>query len=167
MRHLVLLGLMGSGKSTVGARVAQRLGLVYLDGDEQLTALTGATAAEFAANDGLERLHELEADVALGLLARPGPTIIGLAASVVDDPRVLPALRYAARTVWLDAPVEQLVARVGEKPHRPLPADVTGLLTRQREERGPRFAAAADMVLEVEKLTADEAADAVAAFYAT
>jgi shikimate kinase len=166
MRHLVLVGLMGTGKSTIGAMVGERLGLPYVDGDEQLEARNdGATAAQIAERDGIDHLHQLEADLLLDLLSRHEPSVIGPAASVIDDPRVLPALGYAARTVWLDAPVEQLAGRVAEKPHRPIEDDVVGMLTRQREERGPRFAAAADFVVDLGTLSRDEATDAIAAFF--
>ena len=166
MRHLVLIGLMGTGKSTIGAMVAERLGLPYVDGDEQLEARNGgSTAAEIAERDGLDHLHQLEADLFLDLLSREEPLVIGPAASVIDDERVLPALAGAARTVWLDAPVDQLVERVKEKPHRPLGPDVFEQLTRQRAERAPRFAAAADFVVDLSKLSRDEAAEAITAFF--
>lgn len=165
MRHLVLLGLMGTGKSTIGRLVAERLGLPYVDGDEVLEGRNGgATAAEIAATEGLVRLHEQEADLLLDLLAREEPSVIGAAASVVDDQRVAAALADAATTVWLDAPVDELAERVAEKPHRPLGDDILGQLTRQREERGPRYAEVADLTLDLSDLTGEEAADRIASF---
>jgi shikimate kinase len=156
---------MGTGKSTIGRLLAERLGLPYLDGDEVLEERNaGATAAEIAEAEGLDRLHQQEADLLLDLVARDEPSVIGAAASVVDDPRVAAALADAATAVWLDAPVDQLAERVVEKPHRPLGDDVLGQLTRQREERGPRYAEVADLTVDLADLAPDEAADRIAAF---
>ncbi len=156
---------MGTGKSTIGRLLVERLGLPYLDGDEVLEERNaGATAADIAEAEGLDRLHEQEADLLLDLLARDEPSVIGAAASVVDDPRVAAALVDAATAVWLDAPVDQLAERVAEKPHRPLGDDVLGQLTRQREQHGPRYAEAADLTVALADLTPDEAADHIATF---
>ena len=70
-RHVVLLGLMGAGKTSIGRVVAERLGLPLIDGDERLAELTGGrTAAEISEERGLGVLHDLEAEIADRRLGR-------------------------------------------------------------------------------------------------
>lgn len=89
----MLLGLMGSGKTTVGRRLAAALHLEFADNDDLLRARTGASPAQIAARDGADALHRLEADV-LGDALDQGPRrIITAAASTVLDPEVARRLR--------------------------------------------------------------------------
>ena len=91
-RHILLVGLMGAGKTTIGRELAGRLGRPFLDSDAQLAALGGRTAREIAAADGIERLHELEATALLAALDEPVPSVIAAAASVIEDPASRAAL---------------------------------------------------------------------------
>jgi shikimate kinase len=84
-RHVALVGLMGTGKSTAGRIVARRLGRPYVDNDDGLEAAAGRTAREIQDDDGEEALHALELEVLRGALARTEPAVIGAAASVVDS----------------------------------------------------------------------------------
>src|SRR3546814_12954624 len=87
-RHIVLLGLMGAGKSSVGRRVAKRLDRELIDGDVVLDERTGGmTAAEVADSEGIDALHDMEAQIALDALASPTPAVIGPAPSTIEvDP---------------------------------------------------------------------------------
>ena len=96
LRHVVLVGLMGSGKTTVATLVAQRLGWAIRDSDADLLAATGRSAREFAAADGIDRLHAWEIDHLLEALDGPDPTIIAAAASVIDAAGVRPRLEDPA-----------------------------------------------------------------------
>src|SRR3546814_19773363 len=83
-RHIVLLGLMGAGKSSVGRRVAKRLDRELIDGDVVLDERTGGmTAAEVADSEGIDALHDMEAQIALDALASTTPAVIGPAASTL------------------------------------------------------------------------------------
>src|SRR5215213_9019211 len=85
-RHVVLLGLMGAGKTSIGRIVAERLGVELIDGDELLADRTGGrTAAEIAASDGIDALHQIEADIAITALSTREPAVIGPAASVCES----------------------------------------------------------------------------------
>src|SRR5687768_4261670 len=102
-RHIVLLGLMGSGKTSIGRRVAEQLGWPLIDGDDELEARNdGRTAAEIADALGIDALHAMEAEVALEALARPEPAVIGPAASTIENDRVRTALADHW-VVWLKA----------------------------------------------------------------
>ena len=117
-RHLVLVGLMGSGKTTVGLLVAGRLGRPYVDNDEELGRRVGLTAREFTAREGIEALHRAEADAFTAMLDRPEPSVLGAAASVIELPDVRDLLARHF-VVWLDADAEVLAARAATGSHRP------------------------------------------------
>src|SRR5687767_9702466 len=110
-RHIVVVGLMGSGKSTVGRALAEHLGLAFLDNDELLEARCGRTAAEVQDAGGRAELHRLEAEVLCEALARPQPCVVTAAASVVEDDAALARLEHH-QVVWLRASDEVLIARV-------------------------------------------------------
>src|SRR3546814_11240802 len=81
-RHIVLLGLMGAGKSSVGRRVAKRLDRELIDGDVVLAERTGGmTAAAVANSESIAALHDMEEQIALDALASPTPAVLGPAAS--------------------------------------------------------------------------------------
>jgi shikimate kinase len=151
---------MATGKTTVGAVVAEALGRALLDCDELLTARTGATAAEIAERDGVDALHALEADVLLDALRASDPAVITAAGSTIEFESCRAALRDAF-VVWLRADVAQLAARIREKPHRPLDDNVEEQLRDQAARRDALFAAAADLVIDVDERSPDVAADLV------
>ncbi len=165
-RHVVLLGLMSSGKSSVGRRVAERLGRPLIDGDELLEARTGSTAAQIADAEGIERLHELEAEIVLEALTSTEPAVIGPAASVIEVDAVRSALADHV-VVWLAAPAAHLARKAGEKDHRPLldEGDPLELFERQLAVREPLAVAMAALVVDVTTLSKDDQADAIAALF--
>ena len=165
-RHVVLLGLMGAGKTTIGALVAERLGRPLIDGDERLAELTGGrTAAQISDERGLDALHALEAEIALAALAGADPAVIGPASSVCESAAVRDAL-VTPIVVWLHAPVDYLVATAGQKSHRPLldDGDPVELFEAQSAIREPLVLPLADLVVDVAAVTDEEAADAIVAF---
>ena len=148
-RPIVLIGLMGSGKTSVGTALAERLGRSLWDGDVQLKELTGMTAAALGAERGIDVLHRLEVEVlALGLAHRPAP-VVGAAAAVVLDAR-LPSLLGQAWTVWLRVDVSHLVTRLRhDDGHRPLLAgDLLATLREMARTRDPLYAQVADLTLD-------------------
>jgi shikimate kinase len=146
--HVVLVGLMGAGKTTVGERLADELGVPFVDGDAALTALTGRDAATVAAVDGVPALADLEARVLLDALAAPRPSVIAAAASVVDDPSCRRALRGPnVAVVRLRARPRTLAARHGAGSHRrPLGPDLVAAFAAQSRARASRFAAVRPLV---------------------
>jgi shikimate kinase len=162
-RHIVLLGLMGTGKTSVGRRVAARLGRPLLDGDAVLEERTGGrTAADIADVEGAEHLHRLEAEIALDLLGTSTPAVIGPAASVVE----VEAVRHALAghlVVWLTGPVERLAADATGQSHRPFldDGDPVALFEAQMARRAPLVLPIADLVLDVYETSKDDQAAAV------
>jgi shikimate kinase len=134
--HVVLIGTMGSGKSTVGRLLASMLGLPFWDNDDWLFHRDGRTAAAIASQRGADALHQREADVLLEGLDHEGPAVVAAAASAVLDPRVRDRLRSDGLVVWLHAAPGALEARLADPGDRPSlgssPARLAGELQRAR-----------------------------------
>lgn len=138
--------MQGVGKTTVGTIVAERAGLDHLDGDAALTALTGKTAGELAAAEGVPALHDLEIELATAALESDEPAIVTPAASVLDDPDTVDLIRRRSRlVVVLEADPEVLAARVGDDHRRAMTADE---LAGRWESRRPAAVGVADLVLD-------------------
>ena len=143
--HLVIVGLMGSGKTTVGAALAAALGRPHRDSDADLFASTGRTARELAVDIGVGPLHELELRHLLDALAEPDPVVISAAASTIDEPAGRAALADPAVTVvWLRIGPAAAAARQAPDDHRPLPE----ALDVQARRRDPLFGDAADLTVD-------------------
>jgi shikimate kinase len=156
---------MGAGKTSVGRRVAERLGRPLLDGDEVLSDRTGGkTAADIVDAEGAERLHALEAEIALELLRSGPPAVIGPAASAIEVEVVRESLA-GHFVVWLTGPVERLAADAASKPHRPFVKDTDPLelLSRQMAIREPLVLPIADLTIDVYAMPKDAQADAIVA----
>jgi shikimate kinase len=152
-KPVVMVGLMGSGKTTVGRLISERLGVPLSDSDPFLRDRYGASAAEIAAREGADVLHEREAEHVLAEL-RGEPKVITAAASTVEDPRVRAALRDAF-VVWVDAPDEVLAERMRSGTHRPgfRPAEM-------RARRGAYFREVGDLTCDVSVMTPEQVASA-------
>lgn len=159
---MVLLGLMGSGKTSVGRRVAERLGRRLVDGDAVLEAATGRTAREVADAQGIDELHRREVAIALGALGATAPSVIGPGAFVIEDAEVRSALEGHV-VVWLTASAEHLASRAAGKGHRPLvhDGDVLALMQEQLRVREPLALALADLVIDITTSTRDEQAESI------
>ena len=141
-RHIVVMGLMGSGKTTIGRALAERLGLPYRDSDADIEADEGRTAREIAATDGVERLHDLELAHLGRRLGEPGRSVISAAASVIDEPSARPLLEAPGVTVvWLRIDPATAARRAARGDHRPSPEP----LVEQAARRDPVFRAVADI----------------------
>ena len=163
---VVLVGLMATGKTTIGRCLAARLGTGFHDSDQDIERETGGlTVADLAAAQGEEGMHRREAEHLLGALAPRVPVVVAAAASTVDDPACVAALREPAVTVvWLRASVATMAARFGSGPHRPsFGQEPAALLAAQARERGPRFARVADLVVDVDGRSPSDVVDQVVA----
>jgi shikimate kinase len=157
MGHIVLVGLMGSGKTTVGAALAAELGVPHRDSDADIERDTRMTGRQRAARDGIEALHALEARHLLDALAQPGTTVISPAASVLDDPECQSALRDPRHlVVWLDANPAALAARLQPDDHRPaIGSDMRDALERQTTQRASALREVADLTLDATRPPAE------------
>lgn len=147
-RHVVLVGAMGCGKTTIGRLLAARIGRRFLDNDETLVARTRAAAAAVVDRDGVDELHRIEADIVVDHLATHLPAVIAAAASVVDDERARQALSGPCLVIWLEGDPVVLARRAGGGSHRPF-ADDPDEQQRLARTRAANFAAIADLVVDV------------------
>jgi shikimate kinase len=157
-RHVVLVGMMGAGKSAVGRRVAARLVWSFSDSDTVVEDRTGRTVGEIWRHDGEEAFRVLEADALQEALADPTPSVIAAAGGTVLDPRNRQAMAEAdAVVIWLRADPSILLGRVRHGDHRPLLGDdAKGTLERLHEERVALYEEVADAVIVVDDLDLDE-----------
>jgi shikimate kinase len=162
-QHVVLVGLMGSGKSTVARILAERLGRRLVDTDSVIEQRTGRTVREIFATDGEEAFRTLETEVLVQSLAESEPAVIAAAGGVVLRPENRAALTDSgARVVWLSADPATLVERVRGGGHRPLlDADPEGTLQRMHTDREPLYREVADLIVRVDGRSAVEVAEAV------
>lgn len=118
-RSIVLVGLMGSGKSTVGRRLAQRLGMRFSDADDEIERAAGMTVSDIFARFGEAHFRDGERRVIARLLSgKPLVLATGGGAFINDDTRAL--ILRDSLCIWLDADIPTLVERVGRRGHRPL-----------------------------------------------
>jgi shikimate kinase len=165
-RHLVLIGLMGAGKTTVGRRCAQRLGRPFVDTDDLVVAMTGMPFAEFFAEFGEPAFRDLERQAVADVSASPEPLVIACGGGTVIDPENRTRLRATGTVVWLQAPVPVLANRVGTGESRPLLAgDPVGALTRLGATREAAYEATAHARVDTGARDVDAAADAVLDLY--
>jgi shikimate kinase len=167
--HLLLVGLMGAGKSTVGARCAKKLGRPFIDTDDLVQTTAGMTIPEVFALYGESRFRALEREALADACASPRPAVIacGGGAVVHTDNRRL--LRSAGVVVWLQARPEVLVDRVGRgsaREERPLLAGGPGAtLERLADVRASAYEAVARAAVDTSTRSVDEVVDAVLAAY--
>ena len=144
-----MIGGMGAGKTEVGTLVASRLQIPWYDNDVELTAQSGRTAAELAAEGAA--LHDHESSQLHRKALDPPPFAAGVAAGVADRPDDLALLRRTGWVVYLRARLETILLRVSQDPQRPwLDADPEVWLAAHLSSREPAYVGAADVVLDVD-----------------
>jgi shikimate kinase len=160
--------MMGSGKTTVGRIVADRLGWAFLDSDDVIEARTGRTVREIFAADGEAVFRRLESDVLAEALALSEPAVIAAAGGTVLADENRRAMREgAAVVVWLRADPAALAARVANGEHRPLlDEDPAGVLARLDAQREPLYRGVADAVVDTADLRPHDVAERVLALVA-
>ena len=142
-RPIVLIGLMGVGKTTIGRRLAQRLSLPFVDADVEIESAAGMTITEIFERFGEAHFRDGERRV-IARLVDGSPKVIatGGGAFLNDETRAL--ILDQAITIWLDAPPHVLAERVAKRDHRPLlrGKDPLKVLTELAAVRNPVYALA-------------------------
>jgi shikimate kinase len=147
---VLLIGMMGAGKTTVGRELAARTGWPYVDNDDLLRRQTGREPAEIKATEGEDVLHLAESDALDAALDLPPPRIIGVAAAAVLDPAAREALREGGHVVWLRARPETLLERIGSGAGRRDDATDLDWLRKQTREREMLYASVATQIVDVD-----------------
>lgn len=144
--NVYLIGMPGSGKSSVGRALAKRLSVPFVDLDEEVESEAGATPAEIFAEGGEERYRELEKSALSRVSARNRAVVACGGGTVIDaDNRTI--LRASGKIVWLDLPLELLKERVVPGSDRPLIRG-EGDLERLQTEREPFYKEIADAAVD-------------------
>jgi shikimate kinase len=161
--HIVLVGMMGVGKSTVGRALAAALDRPLFDSDEMIEDRTGRTVREIWLADGEPVFRALETEVLLEALEGDEPSVIAAAGGVVLSETNRSILQSAdADVVWLLADVEVLVDRTRSGGHRPLlDTDPEAALRRMFDERAPLYQEVADAIVSVDNRSVHDVAKAV------
>ncbi len=162
-RSIALIGLRGSGKTTVGRELARRLGSNHIDTDEMIVAHAGVSIAAIFREQGEPHFRNLEREAIANLVSSP-PHIISVGGGAVLDPANVAALREVAQIVWLTAPPSILWQRIESDPRtaadRP-PLTTCGGRAGMAQlliQREPLYRAAADLVVD----TLDKSPEVVA-----
>jgi len=143
-KPLVLVGLMGAGKTAVGRRVASQLGIPFIDADAEIEKAAGCTISEIFTREGEEGFRAGERRVVARLLDTEPIHVLatGGGAFMEQDTRTL--IKKMGISLWLRADLDVLFERVSRRSHRPLlkTADPKGTLAELMEKRYPVYAEA-------------------------
>ena len=162
-RSLVLVGLMGAGKSTIGRRLSARLNLPFKDADNEIESAAGMSISEIFAVHGEQVFRDGERRVIARLL-QEGPMLLATGGGSYMNPETRARIAAAAVCVWLKADLDVLMRRVRKRSTRPLlrNPDPEGTMRRLIEERHPVYALA-DVTVESGDMPRERVVDRVLA----
>lgn len=160
-RSIVMIGLMGAGKSSIGRRLATRLNLPFFDADTEIEAAAGCTIAEFFERHGEAEFRDGERRVIARLLENE-PKVLATGGGAFMDEETRAAIAQTGISVWLRADLDTLVRRTSRRAERPLlnTGDPARTLESLMETRHPVYALA-DIVVESNDGPPDETVERV------
>lgn len=143
-KPVVLVGLMGAGKSAVGRRLAARLDIPFIDADAEIEKAAGCTISEIFERDGEEAFRDGERRVIARLLDSEPVHVLATGGGAFMDPETRKLIKEKGISLWLRADLEVLFERVSRRSHRPLlkTANPKGTLAALMEKRYPIYAEA-------------------------
>jgi shikimate kinase len=139
-RTVVLVGLMGAGKSSVGHRLAKEIGWKFIDSDDEIVAAAGCSISDIFAIHGEQIFRDVEQRV-ISRLLHGEPVVLATGGGAWMQPKVREMIKSDATSVWLRADLDVLVDRVSRRGHRPLleQGDKRAILTKLMDERYPVY----------------------------
>jgi len=160
-RPVVLIGLMGAGKSAIGRKLAARLELPFIDADHEIEEAASMSVADIFEHYGEAEFRRLEASVMTRLLGA-GATVLATGGGAFMNADTRAAIGAAGVSVWLSADLDLLMARVSRKATRPLlrAPDPRAVMQKLMDERYPVYATA-DVTVISRDVGKDEMADTV------
>ncbi len=163
MRNIVLCGFMGCGKTTVGIRLAEKRGMIFVDMDAYIEAKAGCSVSEIFARDGEAAFREMEKAACIELGAMENLVISTGGGTVLRDENV-EALKKNGLIVWLQVSLMCVSARLKKDTSRPLlkQDNKEGIIKTLMDQREPLYDRAADLRIDGE-VAPDEVADAIIA----
>ena len=163
--NVVLIGMPGAGKSTVGVLLAKRLGLDFIDSDLVIQSRAGKRLQEIIAVEGMASFRGLEEGVLVELGGRRR-TVIATGGSAVYSGPAMAALERGGRIVFIDVPLAELAVRIGDMDRRGLVIDPGETLADLYARRLPLYRRYAQYSLDADGLSAEAAAAGIAALLA-
>lgn len=163
-QNIVLIGFMGTGKTTIGKYASERLGLEFVDTDDLIVEQAGEPIPKIFERVGEDGFRKLEAEALQGLAGTPG-RVVATGGGIVTRPENVELLRALGFVVWLSASVETIFERVSLNQDRPLlyTDDPLQTITDMLEARNPLYKRAADLTVETDEFHPEEITHGIAA----
>jgi len=164
--NIVLIGYRGTGKSVVGAILAERLGMPCISMDAAIVEKAGMPIPAIVEQQGWPGFRDMESAVAREL-AQQDKLIIDTGGGVIERPENIDALRANGRIIWLQASVEAIVSRIQGDTQRPSLTggkSFTDEVAEVLERRTPMYRSAAELEIDTDELTPEQVAEEIIAF---
>ncbi len=166
--RVLLIGMMGSGKSTIGRLLSTATGWPYVDNDDLVRRFHGATARQILAERGELEMRGAESDALARAVVEPAPSVIGVAGGTILEPENRELLRAGGIIVWLRAHAAALESRAMGADHRPwLDRGGPRWIREAVRERDPLYASVADVAIDTGMKPAEESAAELLEWLAT
>ncbi len=163
--NVVLIGYRGTGKSTVGKLVAERLGRVLVSTDAEIVQLAVRNIPEIVEQHGWEYFRDLETKICQDLAGRDG-VVIDTGGGAILRSQNVERLKRTGKLFWLTAPVETIAKRIGADTQRPSLTGTKSFIDEIQDvlrERTPKYQAAADYIIETDGKSTTQVADEILA----
>lgn len=160
MKNIVLIGMPGSGKSTVGVILAKALGMKFVDTDLLIQQSEGRLLQEIIDSDGISRFLEIEERIIAGLKSEN--SVIATGGSAVYSKKAMEALKSSGVTVFLNAKTEELAKRIRNMKTRGIVLDAGRTFNEIYEQRMPLYKKYADITVECDGLDTEAAVNEIA-----
>lgn len=158
-RNVILIGYMGTGKTSIGKRVAQSLGFEFVDTDDLIVQSCSKAITQIFTDEGEDHFRDLESET-LSVCAQSNHQMISTGGGIVLRKRNREVLQYAGYVIWLRASAESILDRVSKNHDRPLLHTKNPLLKIRSmlEERDELYSSCADFIIDTDELSIGETA---------
>jgi shikimate kinase len=147
--NILLIGMRGSGKTTIGQSLASRLGYTFIDSDKELVARVGKTIPSIVKESGWDKFRDYESSI-LKSVCEKDTQVIATGGGVILRSENVNIMKKAGSIVWLTAPVDELIERIGEDTNRPSLTNADSIKEEMEHvlsERSQLYKCVADQIL--------------------